>query len=149
MSLNYAGPHTHSFFYKCLYRFPSVIGNPWLQRADCMYRSMPLYTGDLRTHRFGYPRGVLEPISRGYRGTTKFYGSQKSYVDFPLHRGRCPNSMLFKGQLYTLIMIRTNHRKMSLPLSSYYSLPLLDWPGMTIFSCGHEAELTQDRSKVQ
>lgn len=50
--------------------FESLVGNPWMWRANRMRCSTSFYTRDLSILRFWYLRTVLEPIPHGYLETT-------------------------------------------------------------------------------
>lgn len=76
-----------TFFSKYLYCFGSIAGSLWVWWADCMHQSMPFYRGHLNIPGYWYMPGVLETNLCGYRGTTKFGGSQKLYANFRLFRG--------------------------------------------------------------
>lgn len=81
--------------------FDLWFGSLWMWRANCMHCSTPLYIEDLNMHRFWYPQGALEPVPRGYWRATKFWESQKLYVDFQLLRRFTPlTPTLVKDQLY-------------------------------------------------
>lgn len=61
----------------------SVVGNPWMWMADCMYCSMAILYKGFAHLKIIVSTGVLGPILHGYQGTVvKFVGSQKLYADF-------------------------------------------------------------------
>lgn len=62
-----------------------AVGNPRIQRANCMHCSTLFYTKDLSIRRFGW--GMLEPSLRYQRTNLKFLESQNLYMVFGLHGG--------------------------------------------------------------
>lgn len=48
--------------------------SPWVQRADSVPSSTPFYTGDLSTHRFWYPQGVMEQSPVDTKGQLTLWG---------------------------------------------------------------------------
>lgn len=60
----------------------SVVGNLWTHRVNYMHCSTAFYVRDLSIADLGTCGGP-ETIPHGYQGTeVKFWGSQKSYMDF-------------------------------------------------------------------
>lgn len=93
--------HTEFFPNKYLYYFCSEVGRPQKQRAQCVHRPTPLYTGDLSIRGFWNPQGtrgrrILKPIPCRFQRKTKVWGSQKLHKDFQLHKGSAPPTK-FRG----------------------------------------------------
>ena len=76
------------FLNKHLYCFQTAFASWWMQKADCMHCSMPLYIGDLSIHGFWYLQGPGTNSPRILRDDT-FLGNQKLLTYFWRLGGWC------------------------------------------------------------